>query len=480
MSENGVVNIPSYKLFDWNKQVHQAQHRWIVVNGGRQLGKSSFSAAWITEELAKYYNRTQHSDGRAWVVAPTYPLVKETWLIAKDLLSDLIVEERVADWTLVLPFGRIEYKSADEKDERLRGPALVAVVVEEAARVPREAWTKGLRATLASKRGRALFISTPKGLNWFYDKYLDGQHGINNTISFSFPSSARPTLDPDEVEEMRHDMPSRVFRQEVLAEFLADGGLVFDLTEAIEDGRLIKEPNIEDDYVIGVDVAEDKDFFVMAVYSRKTRLIVDLHRSNQTGWVFKREIIEEWAKTYNNAMIIIDTSGSSAGNPIEEDLRRAGLYVQGYKISNISKVDLVNRGMIAFERGFVRIPREERTHWLIDELTSFEQQKTPSGNITYSAPIGRHDDGVIALLLALWGARHSLYENFQQEKSSGEIAPITYGQLSKYHDHQKKLIRRMSPSRREDFFYEEYQWLPLFLGGDRKRSILISGLTRSS
>jgi hypothetical protein len=42
-------------------------------------------------------------------------------------------------------------------------------VVDEAALVPSDVWNFILRPTIAQTMGSAVFISTPKGRNWFYD-----------------------------------------------------------------------------------------------------------------------------------------------------------------------------------------------------------------------------------------------------------------------------------------------------------------------
>ena len=54
------------------------------------------------------------------------------------------------------------------------------------------------------------------------------------------------------------------------------------------------------------------------------------------------------------------------------------------------------------EDDFGSIPDDEL---LIDELESYEYEVLPSGALRYAAPEGKHDDMVIAVALANWGAR---------------------------------------------------------------------------
>jgi hypothetical protein len=63
-----------------------------------------------------------------------------------------------------------------------------------------------------------------------------------------------------------------------------------------------------------------------------------------------------------------------------------------------SKLRLMQRLVAAFQGDELQIP----DGWLINELESFEFQYTATG-VRYEAPSGLHDDGVMALALALYG-----------------------------------------------------------------------------
>ena len=51
------------------------------------------------------------------------------------------------------------------------------VVIDEAQDIRDITWYKVLRPTLATTRGDALIIGTPKSFNWLYDVYMLGQRG---------------------------------------------------------------------------------------------------------------------------------------------------------------------------------------------------------------------------------------------------------------------------------------------------------------
>ena len=107
------------------------------------------------------------------------------------------------------------------------------MVIDEAASIPVNVWHYVLRPTIAQTLGWAVFVSTPKGRNWFYDLYTRGMDpGEQDYASFTFPSKASPYFPEKEWEEARRTLPEDVFRQEYMAEFLEDSAGVFRRVEA--------------------------------------------------------------------------------------------------------------------------------------------------------------------------------------------------------------------------------------------------------
>ena len=85
--------------------------------------------------------------------------------------------------------GMIALRSAFRPDN-LRGEGLDFVVLDEAAFIKPRAWNEVIRPMLVTARGAALFLSTPKGRNWFYDLYrlgLDPEE--THWQAFHFPTA---------------------------------------------------------------------------------------------------------------------------------------------------------------------------------------------------------------------------------------------------------------------------------------------------
>ena len=120
--------------------------------------------------------------------------------------------------------GWVHVKSAEEP-KGLRGEGLDLVIIDEAAHIPKfdEAWQQALRPALSDRKGKAIFISTPKGYNHFWELYKNA--GLEDDwAAFQHPTWDNPFIDPEEIEAAKKLLPSLIFRQEYGAEFVQLAG----------------------------------------------------------------------------------------------------------------------------------------------------------------------------------------------------------------------------------------------------------------
>lgn len=142
----------------------------------------------------------------------------------------LIKSKNMTDLTIELTNGSIIALKGAEDADNLRGKKVHRVVLEEAAYMKAYVWTDILRASLADTMGEALFISTPRGANWFHKLY---QLGVSKTdpewASFHFTIYDNPHIPPSEIEKIKAspEISSITWRQEYLAEVFANVGQVY-------------------------------------------------------------------------------------------------------------------------------------------------------------------------------------------------------------------------------------------------------------
>lgn len=204
-------------LTDKQKEVARSSARFRVLASGRRFGKTYLAIYELLLQAAKV-NQT------VWYVAPSYRQAKQiSWKMLKEAIAALnwAVKYNESDLScyIVQSGSTIALRGADNYDS-LRGVGINLLVVDEAADIKQEAWSEVLRPTLSDTGGKAFFIGTPKGRNWFYDIYMKGKDGPDDWSSWQFTTLDGGNVPPDEVEAARCDLDELTFAQEYLASFV--------------------------------------------------------------------------------------------------------------------------------------------------------------------------------------------------------------------------------------------------------------------
>jgi hypothetical protein len=307
------------------------------------------------------------------------------------------------------------FKSAD-RHENLRGEGLKRVVVDEASRVKRALWTDILRPAVSDTRGRVMFITTPKGKNWFFELFNKGLDPLfPEYASFTFPTSDNPIVPPEDIEEARRNLPHDVFEQEYLAKFLDSAAGVFRNYRRCMTQEML-DPIVGMSYIMGLDLAKHTDFTVISIFNQLGEQVY-LERFNKLDYPFQEEKIRHLARKYNDAMIVMDATG--VGDPVYDALcekarnddHKTGLEIYPYKFTHESKRELIQHLMLALEQERIKILSDNSLEGRLqaNELDIFEYKINDMGRVFYSAPDGYHDDIVISTALANYGIMNYSY-----------------------------------------------------------------------
>ena len=355
-------------------QLHAGQRRvWDeptrhrVLACGRRWGKTMLgSLACVTEAI---------EGGRAWWVAPSYKMAQVGWRGVYRLgqqIPGAVV--RRGDLMVTMPGGgSVQVRSADDP-QSLRGEGLTLAVLDECAFMHEAAWQEALRPALSDRQGSAIFISTPKGHNWFWRLWQRGQEpGQNEWRSWQFPTISNPYIVASEIEDARHDLPERIFRQEYLAEFIDDAGGVF---RGVAQAAILQEaPRVDGhQYIMGVDWGKSNDFTVLTVGDATTRQAVCMDRFNQIDYSVQRGRLQVLHERYRCDAIVAESN--SMGEPIIEQLQRDGLPVRGFTTTNATKAQIIESLALAFERREIEILNDPV---LVGELAQTVERKPVLG-----------------------------------------------------------------------------------------------------
>lgn len=394
-----LVVLNAYAPHDGQRAFHGsgARERWVVA--GRRGGKTRAGA----EEVLRAALMQRGS--MAWVVGPTYPMLDHAERALRSdtalgLVRELVSVDLKRERKIYLCNGSlVEFRSA-EWEETLRGPGLDSAWMDEAQLLKETAW-RILRAATLETQGRMWGTGTPLGKNWLFREWSKGQDPEEPEIaSFRFPSTMNPLVTAEELEKERRGSPEAWFRQEFLAEFVDGVATVFgDLA-----GCLVEAPPEFPELpavVLGHDPARVRDFAFTCVMTGKGQVLATRRRRRET-WAAQREALLELVDRWGHPPMVVDAAG--AGDPLVEDLQRAGVYAIPVQTSNPgAKNSIIEQLVIDCEGGRVWIPKEEEV--LVREMQIYRRGVTAAGNVTYSAPDGEHDDGVVSLALANWGVR---------------------------------------------------------------------------
>jgi len=204
------------------REVYECGKRFRMLTAGRRLGKTHLCLvqliAWAAEKRGSLN----------WYIAPTYRAAKSiAWRQLKAMIPpQLFKGKNETDLSIELINGsRIELKGGESADS-LRGNSLSNVVLDEAAYIPRDAWEMVIRPALSDQRGNAYFITTPSGLNWYYDLWEQAQD-FDDWATFSYTTIEGGNVSEEEIEAARLTLDERTFRQEYLASFETLSGRVY-------------------------------------------------------------------------------------------------------------------------------------------------------------------------------------------------------------------------------------------------------------
>jgi phage FluMu gp28-like protein len=385
----------STTLHTGQKEILTSSARFRVVAAGRRFGKT------LVSEIAIIF---QAARGKTcWWLAPTYSMSSHVWRDLKKLLRNF-PDVKFSDKERCIDFpngGTITVRSTHLPDN-LRGAGLDFVVLDEAAFMEAGVWSDVVQPMLLEKKGSALFLSSPNGLNWFWDLYRLGLNGSKprkrSWRAFHFTSYDNPLIDPAELDAIRRNTPERAWREEYMAEFIADGGQVFRGVREAATAPLDVQPVAGRRYIAGLDWARDNDYTCIVVMDAETKHMVALERFHGVGWALQRERVKAVSERWQPAAIWAEAN--SIGSPNIEALQNEGLPVRSFTMTAQSKAPLIEALALALERREIALLPDET---LLGELIAYHMERLPGGGYKFTAPAGGHDDTVVALALAWHG-----------------------------------------------------------------------------
>lgn len=247
------------ELSEPQSRILMCNKRNIVVNAGRRFGKSFVSGAKMLVEGTSEY-ATKRGDFEIWYIAPVADQARnimwDGWM-KKNIPEHLVAYKN--EQRMIMRFHNgttIKIFSADNPDH-LVGSGIDLLIIDECAVIPTDEIYQYIRPALSDKHhlGKTLFISTPRGFNWFHDLWMNQfDEGLKDDWeSFQFTTAEGGNVTEEEIQKAKKEMSPKKFLQEYYASFETMSNRVYYSYSKEENACQMREEWKYDDIHVGID-----------------------------------------------------------------------------------------------------------------------------------------------------------------------------------------------------------------------------------
>jgi hypothetical protein len=311
--------------------------------------------------------------------------------ISKANASDLYIES--------ITGSQLRFFSG-EAAQAARGSNCTKLIIDEAAYIKQEIDGQDFYYNIVMPLtkvhcNKIIMISTPKSTNGFFYELcmqaISGEHPDMLYIKRTIYEDALIT--PQEIEELKKGYPPMAWKCEFECTFLANALTVFPNFESCFDGKYTGGK-----CWIGIDPSSvGEDNTILTVVNERNE--VRQHKIDG-DLDAKYSQIARYINQYNPVATYIENNsiGEVMANEIKKKLtRKSNFYT--FATTNESKKDYISLIAVAIANNDIYF--EEDNKLLYSELGTFSYRLTKTGNITYAAIDGKHDDTVTSLGIAL-------------------------------------------------------------------------------
>lgn len=252
-----------YRPRDWQNRCHLDRKRFTVLALHRRAGKTELAIMELIDKALKF----KLDLGLFFYIAPFLKQAKSiAWARLKQKLGPLLragaVEINESELSVTFKHnGAVIRVFGGDNPDAARGVRLDGAVIDEVAQIKPEIWNDVLQPTLSDRKGWALFIGTPAGINLFSELYYKAE-SLSDWHAARFTVYDTGAIDPDEVARLKRDMAETSFAREYLCDFTAAGDdQLISLADSEEAARRQYKPKEFEHapVILGVDPARFGD-----------------------------------------------------------------------------------------------------------------------------------------------------------------------------------------------------------------------------
>lgn len=210
--------------------INDPRYRFVVAALARRTGKTHISN--LIAFLLCMIPGTN-----ILIMAPNYSLSAISWELQKNFINQFdlkLVRNNAKDKIIEVSNGSTIRMGSVTQADSVVGRSYDLILFDEAALNDKggEAFMIQLLPTLDKTGAKAIFISTPRHRNWFYDYYMNGYSddpALSEWVSILATYKDNPRVDLRVIETARATMSKAEFEQEYECSFVALQGQVWNL-----------------------------------------------------------------------------------------------------------------------------------------------------------------------------------------------------------------------------------------------------------
>ena len=392
------VNIKGIKLTESQRLIYNAandkEHRIVMCNLSRQQGKTTvvmlLCMKWLTEKNQDIIYFT-----------PTFTLAKRIYNnIMKMLPLQFVRKANASDLFIEAINGSQLRFFSGEAAQAARGSNCTKLVIDEAAYIKQEIDGQDFYYNIVLPLTKVhcdkiVMISTPKSTFGFYhDLCMQAISGERDDMIYIKRTIYQDSLiKPEEIEELKKGYPPMAWKCEFECQFISNALSVFPNYDSCFD-----ETYTTGKCWVGIDPSSvGEDNTILTVINEKNQVKqykIDGELDSKYAQIAK--LINHYTPiaTYieNNSI------GEVMANEIKKQLtRKSNFYT--FSTTNESKKDYISLIAVAIANNEIHFEPDNKL--LYSELGTFTYHLSKTGNITYAAVDGKHDDTVTSLGIAM-------------------------------------------------------------------------------
>ncbi len=375
---------------NWKGSIH-------IVKSKRQCGKS------IMLENIVLKTAVEKPNSISFILSPTFNQSRKIYKELTKAIQDTFIFEGKNNSILEIYLtngSEIHFASAEQRDG-LRGNTVSGILaIDEGCFIADDIfyevtpWVNAYKAPI-------VVTSSPKfKTGFFYNLFLLGLTN-NDEHVYSYDFCAYDTsclLTPKILERYRKALPKDVFQCEYLGEFIDGDGGVFGDFEHLLGGYITPDLPL----YMGIDwgTGTDGDETAISIFNSKHQQVALYHFNDKDATEtidYIGTLVQQWKP--KQILVEKNSIGQVFYDLLKREIKNKGIKtaLSAFVTSNSSKEKLIQDLQVAIQNNDVQFLKDED---LKLQLTMYAATVTKAGNRQYGAPVGYHDDLVIATLLS--------------------------------------------------------------------------------